>query len=162
MQEEGFLPIAQPSGHYLPLIFQVGSSEIMARSPRAIKTSGLGRLVTGSETQIVFLSISSVAGSDEGVDRKRQKINIWFWAWCHLQDFGFFNGLIYRMWHLLQMDELHLSHRPVQELARLIERALKGKGTKLGFLEIILSEAYWCLKDGVLERSISLHICGVR
>ena len=70
-----------------------------------------------------------VARNDEGRNRKSQQISIWLRAWCHQQNFGFFDhGLVYTTPGLLATDGVHLSQRGkrifAQELAGLIERAL--------------------------------------
>jgi len=61
-----------PSDYYPLLVMQVGSDEIMERSPKAIKRDfrALGQLVDGSGTQVVFSSIPSVAGKNTERDRK--------------------------------------------------------------------------------------------
>jgi len=120
-----------PLDYYTLLIFQVGSSEVAARSLRAIKRDfrALGQLVKGSGALVVFCSIPPVAGNNEGRRRKSQQINTWLQAWCHQWDSGFLDHmLLYMTPGLLVADSVHLSQRGkrilVQELARLTERAL--------------------------------------
>jgi len=77
----------------------------------------------------VFFSILQIAGNDEGRNRKSQQISTWLQAWCHQQNFGFFDhGSVYMTPGLLATDRVHLSQRGkrtfVEELTELIERAL--------------------------------------
>jgi len=78
---------------------QIGGDEITERSPKAIKRvfRALGRWVEGSGTQVVFSSITPVAGKNTERDRKTHLIIRWFRHWCPQWNFGFFDhGEVYR------------------------------------------------------------------
>ena len=109
---------------------QVGRDEVTERSPKAIKRDfrALGRLVEGSEAQVVFSSIPSVAGDTER-GRKTHLVNRWLRDWCHRSNFGFFDhGEVCTAPGLLATSGTQLSQRGKRilghELAGLIERAL--------------------------------------
>ena len=73
--------LVQPSD-YCPLVaVQVGSDEVRDKSAWVIKSEfrALGGQVKGSGAQIVFSSISPVAGEYEGRNRSQQ-INTWLHA----------------------------------------------------------------------------------
>jgi len=104
---------------------------ITERSSKAIKRHfrALGRLVEGSGAQVVFSSISSVAGKNIKRTRKTHLINRWLRDWCHCWNFGFFDhGEVYTAPGVLATDGVQLSQRDqrilAHELAGLIERAL--------------------------------------
>jgi len=74
----GKLPgLVWPSDCYPLLVVQVGSDEDRDKSTQAIKRDfrALGRQVKGSGAQVVFSSIPSVSGEDEGKNRRSQQIN---------------------------------------------------------------------------------------
>jgi len=70
---------------YPPLVMQVGGDKMAERSPKAIKNEVrvLGRQAEGSDAQVVFSSIPSVAGKNTEEDRKAHLINRWLRNWCH-------------------------------------------------------------------------------
>jgi len=84
--------LVQPSNYYPLLVMQVGS-EIVERSPKAIKRDfrALGRLVERSVAQVVFSSIPSVAENNTERVRKTHLINRWLRDWCHWWNFIFFD-----------------------------------------------------------------------
>ena len=93
---------------------QVGSEEVMERSPKAIKKDfrALGRLVEESGAQVVFPSIPSVAGKDTERVRKTHLIIRWLRDWCRQWNFGFFDcGEVYMALGLLGTDGVQLSQR---------------------------------------------------
>ncbi|KGL92731.1 hypothetical protein N301_10736, partial [Charadrius vociferus] len=123
--------LVRQSDYYPLLVFQIGSDDVVRRTPRAMKKDfrALGRLVKGSGAQVLFSSVPPVAGNDEEVNWKSQQVNDWLRTWCHRQGFGFFDhGLIYRSPGLLAADGKSLSRRGKMvlgtELAGLIGRAL--------------------------------------
>jgi len=123
--------LVQPSDYYPLLVMQVDSDEIAERSPKAIKRDfrALGRLVEGSEAQVVFSSIPSVAGKNTERGRKPHLVNRWLRDWCHWWNCGFFDhGEVQMAQDLLATDGVQLSQRGkrilAHELAGLMERAL--------------------------------------
>jgi len=121
----------QPSDYYPLLVKQVGSDEIVERSPRAIKRDfrALGRLVEGSGAQVMFSSIPSVAGKSTARGRKTHLINRWLRDWCHRWNFAFFDDREVDMTPgPLATDGVQLSQRGKRILAHeptgLIETAL--------------------------------------
>ena len=104
--------LVRPKDYYYFLVFQVGNDDITRRSPKAMKRAfrALGKLIKQLGAQIVFSSIPSVGGMDEGEYRRTQQMNLWLQDWCYSQGFGFFNhGLVYRVPDLLALDGMHLS-----------------------------------------------------
>jgi len=123
--------LVQPSHYYHLLVMQVGRDEIAERSPKAIKRDfrALGRLVEGSGVQVVFSSITSVAGNSTENGRKTHLVNRWLRDWCHQSNFGFLDhGEVYRALGLLATGSSQLSQKGKRilghELVGLIERAL--------------------------------------
>jgi len=123
--------LVQPSDYYPLLVMQVGGDEIAERSPKAIKRDfrALGQLVEGSEAQVVFSSIPSVAGNSTERGRKTHPVNRWLRDWCHQSNSGFFgHGEVYTAPGLLATGSSQLSQRGKRilghELTGLIERAL--------------------------------------
>lgn len=77
----------------------------------------------------MFHSVPLVAETDDERNRRAHIINKGLKAWCHRQNFGFFDhGAIFTAPGLLEPDRLHLSVKGkrilAHELAELIERAL--------------------------------------
>lgn len=106
--------LVRPSNYHPLLSFQVGSNEVATGSLSAIKRDfrALGRLVKGSGAEVIFFSILPVAGNDEGRNRKSQKISTWLQAWCHCQNFEFFDhGSVCDTTGLWATDGVHLCQR---------------------------------------------------
>ena len=107
------------------MIFHVGSDEVPARSPRAIKRdfSALGQLVKGSGAQVVFSFIPPVTGNGGG---KQEEPAEQYLAPSLVSPAGLFDhGLTLG---LLATDRVHLSQREklifIQEVTGLAKRAL--------------------------------------
>jgi len=121
--------LVRPSDYYQLLVMQFGSDEVAERSPKAIKRDfrALGQPIEGSRAQVVFSSITSVAGKSTERDRKTHLINWWLRDWCSQWNSGFFwlwGGLP----GLLVTNGVQLSQRGKEILAHeqvgLIDRAL--------------------------------------
>ena len=71
--------LVQPLDYNPLLLFQVGSDEIGRTPLWTMKKDfrALGRLVKGSGAQVVFSSISTVIGNNEGLDTMSQWISTW-------------------------------------------------------------------------------------
>jgi len=143
--------------YFLLHIVQVGSDEIAQRSLQTMKRGfrGLGRLVQGAGSQVIFCSIPSGAVRDMERTWKVQVMNNWLRGWCWGRNFGFFgHGAVYLPPGMLSMHGTHLPQSRqwilAEELSGLIKRALnqlqQGKVTKQGSQVMSLGEQ--CLSWG--------------
>ena len=114
------------------MIIEAGRDEIAEKSLRSIKKDfrGLGQVVDGAGVQVVFSSITSVAGKGTERIQKTHLLNKWLRGWCKHRNFGFFfdHGAICSAPGMMAAGGSSLSLRGkrilAEELAGLIERSL--------------------------------------
>ena len=123
--------LIRPSDYYPLLIIQAGRDEIAEKSLRSIKKDfrRLGQVVDGAGVQVVFSSITSVAGKGTERIQKTHLLNKWLRGWCKHRNFVFFDHrAIYSAPGMMAADGSSLSLRGkrilAEELAGLAERSL--------------------------------------
>ena len=94
------------------LLFHVGTTEDTTKRLQNIKRDfiSLGKMLKGSEAQVVFSSVLSVGDWNPRRRQRMHQVNEYLCNWCHVQGFGFHDlGNSFERLNMLTRDGVHLN-----------------------------------------------------